>query len=608
MNLIHTFVNHRLAANLGMVLMILAGVWAITQLNVRLNPVHPMPWVHTDIFWRGASAEDVEKLVTTPLEQQLKTVPDVKTVRSMTRDTRAQVQVELEPDADVQEAVDRVKQRVAQLRSLPTEIEPPVIYSLRQSDLVAAVLITGAGSIDELLALAREMENDLLTGGMDTIEFMGLPAQEIAIQVETRTLFELGLTFEELGARLSLLSMDAPAGTAGRGQRARQLRSLDQRRASAEFEDLPIMTLDGSLVRLGDIARIERRPLVDHPRLSVGGEPAIALYVRRDSETDALTAARALNGYLDARRATLPEGVQLTLFLEAWQFIRDELSLIVWNGVTGLALVIAALVLFLRLLPAFWVTMGIPVTFMAALLGFYALGGTINIVSLVGFVMALGIVVDDAIVVGEEALTQRTRIRAPFPGRVTEIAVAPGELVSPGTIIAEIYDDSALEIRVQIPNIHIPAVERALAAGKPLPVMADFHDRRAAGELERLVGAVGAGQSGVDGLVRLAAKTAPPDLGRAVSLTVTLPPIGGVVSVPVEAVYGEGRVFLIEDGLLSGIDVERAGTATGNNGAPRLLVRSDALRDGARILTSQLSNAVTGWRVRVAEESEIGGV
>ena len=406
MNLIRTFVDHRLAANLGMVLMILAGVWAITQLNVRLNPVHPMPWVHADIFWRGASAEDVEKLVTTPLEQQLKTVPDVKTVRSMTRDARSQVQVELEPDADVQEAVDRVKQRVAQLRSLPTEIEPPVIYSLRQSDLVAAMLITGAGSIDELLALAREMENDLLTGGMDTIEFMGLPAQEIAIQVETRTLFELGLTFEELGARLSLLSMDAPAGTAGRGQRARQLRSLDQRRASAEFEDLPIMTLDGSLLRLGDIARIERRPLVDHPRLSVGGEPAIAIYVRRDSETDALTAARALNGYLDARRATLPEGVQLTLFLEAWQFIRDELSLIVWNGVTGLALVIAALVLFLRLLPAFWVTMGIPVTFMAALLGFYALGGTINIVSLVGFVMALGIVVDDAIVVGEEALTQ----------------------------------------------------------------------------------------------------------------------------------------------------------------------------------------------------------
>ncbi len=413
MKLIRTFVEHRLAANLGMVLMILAGVWAITQITVRLNPVQPMPWVHTDIVWRGASAEDVEKLVTAPLEQQLKNVPDVKTVRSATRDAFTQVRVELERDADVQEALDRVKQRVAQLRSLPTEIEPPVIYSLRQRDLVAAVLITGTGSIEELIALAREMENDLLTGGVDQVEFIGLPVQEIAIQVDTRTLFELGLTFEELGARLSMLSMDAPAGTAGRGQLARQLRSLDQRRASAEFEDLPITTADGSLVRLGDIARVERRPLVDHPQLSVGGAPAIALFVRRDLETDSLTAARALNAYLDALRPTLPEGVNLTLFLEAWRFIRDELSLIAWNGITGLVLVIGILMAFLRILPAFWVTVGIPVTFMAALLGFYYLGGTINAISLVGLVMALGIVVDDAIVVGEEALTQFDAGRSP---------------------------------------------------------------------------------------------------------------------------------------------------------------------------------------------------
>ncbi|MYE12421.1 MAG: HlyD family efflux transporter periplasmic adaptor subunit, partial [Gammaproteobacteria bacterium] len=128
---------------------------------------------------------------------------------------------------------------------------------------------------------------------------------------------------------------------------------------------------------------------------------------------------------------------------------------------------------------------------------------------------------------------ERTRIRAPFPGRVTRIPVAPGELVSPGTIVAEIYDDSALEIRVQIPNVHLPAVQGALAAGDRPAVIADLGDRQARGELERLVGAVGTGQSGVDGLVRLAADAAQPDLGRAVSLTVTLPPVAGVVSLPV---------------------------------------------------------------------------
>ena len=203
---------------------------------------------------------------------------------------------------------------------------------------------------------------------------------------------------------------------------------------------------------------------------------------------------------------------------------------------------------------------------------------------------------------------ERTRIRAPFPGRVTRVPVAPGELVSPGTIVAEIYDDSALEIRVQIPNVYLPAVQAALAAGDRPPVIADLGDRQARGELERLVGAVGTGQSGVDGLVRLAAGAAPPDLGRAVSLTVTLPPVAGVVSLPVQAVYGEGRVFLIADGLLSGIEVERVGSATAEDGTQRLLVRSDALRDGARVLTSQLSNAVTGLRVEEVSRDEPAGV
>ena len=405
MNLIRTFVEHRLAANLGMVLMVLAGVWAISRLNVQLNPNQPRPYVDAQISWRGASAEDVEKLVTTPLEQQLKTVADVESVWSVTRDTWTLVEVQVDSDADLQDAVDRIKQGISQIRSFPDEIEPPSVYSLRQRDLVAAVLITGGGSLDELVPLARQMENELLGRGIDIVEFSGLPSREIAIQVDSRTLFELGLTFGELGAQLAALSTDAPGGTIGAGSLSRQLRSLDQRRDAAQFEELPVVTASGALVRLGDIAKVERRQLVDQPYMMVGGRPAIALFVHRDQDSDSLQAANNLNSYLDAKRPTLPQGVELNVFLEAWAFIRDELALIVGNGIGGLLLVIVALVVFLRAMSAFWVTMGIPVTFMASLLGFHYLGGTINAVSLIGFIMALGIVVDDAIVVGEEALT-----------------------------------------------------------------------------------------------------------------------------------------------------------------------------------------------------------
>ena len=197
---------------------------------------------------------------------------------------------------------------------------------------------------------------------------------------------------------------------------------------------------------------------------------------------------------------------------------------------------------------------------------------------------------------------ERTRIRAPFPGRVTKIAVAPGELVVPGTMAADIYDDSALQIRTQIPNAYLPVLERALRTGEQPPVVIDVGDLRANGALERLIGAVGDGQSGVDGLVRLDLDGAPPDLGRTVGLRITLPPEDNVLAVPVPAVYGQRRVFLIEEGLLIGVDVERVGSLTGDDGEQRLLVRSHVFGVGARVLTSQLSNAVTGLRVRVEDK------
>lgn len=201
----------------------------------------------------------------------------------------------------------------------------------------------------------------------------------------------------------------------------------------------------------------------------------------------------------------------------------------------------------------------------------------------------------------------RTAIRAPFAGRVTRINVAPGELVSPGRTVAEIYDDGALEIRAQIPTEHLPALQQALAAGRKPPAEVDFGSHRASGELDRLAGAVAKGQSGVDGLVRLHAAATPPDLGRAVRLKLRLPPIADVFAVPVQAVYGQRRLFVIEDGLLAGVEVERLGATTAPNGTQKLLVRADALQNGTRILVSQLSNAVTGLRVSTAGQTHTLG-
>ena len=408
--LIRVFVEHRLASNLAMALMVLAGVWAISQINVQLNPDQPPRFVNVSIVWRGAAAEDVEKLVTTPVEQQLRTLGEIKTLRSYTGNGYSNVMAQLEVDAEVGQTVEKIRQRVANMRTLPANIEPPQVAINEWNELVASVLITGPKTTEEMAPLARRFERELLASGADMVEISGLPAEEIAIQVDSRTLYELGLSLDQLAERISRASQDAPGGRIGRGQEAQQLRSLDQRRSADEFADLIVFNdVNGRAMRLGDIATVTKRPRVDQPYTMMNGLPAVSLDVRRDVETDSLTAAEHLREWLDTTTSTLTEGVSLQLFQEAWRYIADEITIILGNGVGGLMLVIVVLMVFLHGRVAFWVMVGIPVTFLAALLGFYYAGGTINLISIIGMVMALGIVVDDAIVVGEEALTQHQR-------------------------------------------------------------------------------------------------------------------------------------------------------------------------------------------------------
>lgn len=414
MNLINLFASHRLAASLTMIVMVLAGFLAIKSLNIGLNPTMDPDRVSVTVIWRGASAEDVEKLITTPLEQQLRSLPDVKTIRSTTRDTSAYVQVQVEQGADIQRSIDEIKQRISQIQSFPVEIEPPIVQLEEYKDLVATVLVTGSGDANELLPMVHDMEKELLSRGADIVQLQAVPKQEIAIQVSSQTLFDLGLSYTDLSRELSQLSQDAPGGTVGSGQMSRQLRSLDQRRDADEFNSLPIMTTaGGSLVRLGDIATIEKRGVIDQWYATVGGNPAIQMRVQMNSGSDAIASAELLHAWVDDTRQDLPEGVSLTLFVEAWTFIQDELNLIRDNGLTGLVLVILALLVFLQFRVAFWVMVGMPVTFLAALLGFYYFGGSLNAISLIAIVMALGIVVDDAIVVGEEAVTQFNSGKSP---------------------------------------------------------------------------------------------------------------------------------------------------------------------------------------------------
>jgi len=388
-----------------MIMMTLLGIWAIRVTPTQLDPPINFPVVYIDVEWLGASAEDVESLVTTPIEQQIRTLNALKEITSTTRNGSTEIRAQFEFDADMTVALDQVKQRVANIRNLPSGIEPPVVRRFIDTEPIATLQVTGPGDVGELIPIVRGLEKDLLARGIEGVRYDGLPKEEIAILIGGQRLQSMGFTLEELADEIARISRDVPAGTVGRGQGARQLRSLDQRRDPRGFESLTLQSND-QVVRLGDLAEVLRRPQQGQPILTRNGQPAIEMHLYRATEADAYHADRIVDEWLPEARAALPEGVELHLIGDVWELLGSQLGMIVKNALSGLVLVIGILFLFLNGRVGWWVMIGIPVSFMLALALFHLIFGYgISIIALIGFIMAIGIVVDDAIVVGEDAVS-----------------------------------------------------------------------------------------------------------------------------------------------------------------------------------------------------------
>ncbi len=401
-DLLGSFVHHPVAANLFMLILMLAGLFAVSRLNVQFFPNFNLDFVTVRVEWRGAAAEDVEEGLTTPLEQKLKTVAGVKHLTSTSSQGVSSISIEFKEGADPVTAVDEVKQAVEQFRNLPQDAETPKISRVIRYEPIARVLLTG-GSLSELRSLARQYERDLLGRGIDKVDLLGLPDEEIAITVPGRELERLGLTLDQVAARVGLTNRDLPAGKVGEGEVQREVRGINLRRDPRDYHDLPLVTEAGSRIELGQVAEISRGPRDGSLFLEVNGKPAVELLLKRAEDGNSLKAAKLMQGWLADTRPKLPPGIQLQVYDEQWSLIEDRIGLLLSNGIQGLAIVVFILLLFLNGRVTIWVAMGIPTAFLATLAVVWLVGGSINMISLFALIMALGVIVDDAIVVGEDA-------------------------------------------------------------------------------------------------------------------------------------------------------------------------------------------------------------
>ena len=400
------FAQHKVAANLLMIIMIMAGVLSLSKLNTQFFPTFALDVVTVTVEWRGASAEDVEDSISSRVEQELRTVDYVDKMTSTSSYGMAVVTLEFAENTDMGKALDQVKDQVDQLRNLPSDSETPKVSIVTRYESVASLMVTTDGKLEELRYLVHNIEHDLLDRGISRISITGLPEEEIAIQLTTKQLESMGLSLENVGQRVAELSRDLPAGEIGNDDTAKQLRSLDKRRDAQGFAQLAIQTdYNGRLLLLDDVAEVERRPRRKQVSVFYQGKPAVELALQRTENADSLASAKILDKWLIDNEHQLPKGVSVKVYDASWELIKERMDLLVKNGLGGLVLVIGILFLFLQGRVAIWVAIGIPVSFMATLMIMYLFGGSINMISLFGLIMALGIIVDDAIVVGEDALS-----------------------------------------------------------------------------------------------------------------------------------------------------------------------------------------------------------
>jgi multidrug efflux pump subunit AcrB len=412
--LIALFTRHRNASNLLMIIMLGIGVFSLTRINTQFFPTIGLDIITITVPWSGASAEDVEGNIIEPIEPEVRFLDSVNKVSSFASEGVAVIVLEYEDGADMQTALSNVDSAVARVTTLPEGSERPVISRIARYDTISRISLSGPFSESALKTMAKQMRDQLLDRGIARVTMTGAREEEVWVEVAPETLRRLDLTLGDIGKHISASSRDMPSGTL-EGSSEAQIRSLGLAKEADSIADIEVRSLEnGEKILLSDVARIRDSFEEGGIKGLRHGKQAISLLVSRSESADALQQAAIVHDFVEEITPTLPRGLELMHYNVQSDLIWDRISLLLRNGAGGLVLVLLVLFTFLSGRLAFWVALGIPTALFATLGVMLISGQTINMISLFALIMTLGIIVDDAIVVGEHAATRRARGMKPL--------------------------------------------------------------------------------------------------------------------------------------------------------------------------------------------------
>ncbi|MFQ6016669.1 MAG: efflux RND transporter permease subunit [Kiloniellaceae bacterium] len=429
--MIRIFAAHPTGANLLMVLLIAAGILALPSLQRETFPDFSTDSVQVQVVYPGASAGDVEESICQRIEDAVDGVTDLDEIRCEAREGIGTATIDMVEGGNLDRFVSEVATEIDAIDTFPELSEDPVIRQLNLTDLVVSIAITGPMAEPDLKVFAEDVKDRLTRlPEVSQVELQGFSQRQIRIALDSVALRQYGLSVADIAAIVERQSIDLPSGTVETGERDVLVRFADERRSPRAFENLVVRGSEtGAELRLGQIAEITDRFERDEERVFFNGQRAALLQVSKTKSQDTLTVKKAVEAFLEAERPRAPPTVEFALTRDLASIVQDRLSMLVRNGEQGLLLVFLVMWLFFSFRFSFWVAMGLPTSFLGSIFVMTLLGLSINMLTMVALLIAIGLIMDDSIVIAENIASHLRRGKSPL-----EAAVGGTRQVAPGVV------------------------------------------------------------------------------------------------------------------------------------------------------------------------------
>ena len=406
--LIAWWARNKIAANLAMVLIIAMGLGSFFTMEREVWPTVRANWVEVNVAWPGAAPQEVEEQLVIRIEESIQDLDNIFRIRSFARENFGAVYIEADPRIDMGEFINNVKMRVDSISTFPRDIEPPRVRELMTRNEMIRIGIHG--NVDEkiLKRTAERVRDEIaLLPGASIVELFGTRNEEVSIELSEEAMRRYGVTFDEVAAAIRGSSINLSSGTLKTNTGDIMLRARNMADNAQDFETIIVrQTPGGGSIRVGDVARVIDGFEDVEINATLNGEDAILVQVMTTERMNVVETSESIKKWMETAQEKMPEGVKATLWHDESKIYHDRMETIGKSAFYGLIMVFIVLILTLRPVVAFWVTMGIAVSFAGTFIFLPGNDVSLNMLSLFAFLLVLGVVVDDAIVVGENIHTQ----------------------------------------------------------------------------------------------------------------------------------------------------------------------------------------------------------